>query len=357
VASLVSRAAEAYDAPRGAVFRRALELYRVHGFGMDEVACIGLLNPAIPAAALENVSSRKHIRPLQSRLNPPELWPLTEDKVVFGAACRAAGLATPVLYAVVVRGGGWTADGETPRTDEAWSTALSRVLPLEFVSKPSRGHLGIAVRTFERRGDSVIERGREQPIPLAGLRADVLEREFPTHLFQERIRNHPEIERLAGTTTLQTVRAITLATHGEAPEMLLAYSKIITGDATVDNFSDGSMGNGTSEIDLASGTLGPALVPREDGLALVELETHPRTGVAFSGFPMPMWSDIVALALRAADVFSPARALAWDIGVTPDGPVLIEANALWGPMNEYAQFGPLLRRLEDAAGLRPPSPI
>jgi hypothetical protein len=325
---------------------------------MDEAASVGLLDPTIPSAALDTVRSRKRIRPLQSRLNPPELWPLTEDKVVFGAACRAAGLAAPALYAVVVRGGGgWTVDGETPRSDEAWSAALARVLPVDFVSKPARGHLGVGVRTFARRGDSVTERGGERAMPLAGLRADVLsERQFATHLFQERIRNHPEIARLAGTTTLQTIRAITLATHGEDPELLLAYSKIITGDATVDNFADGSRGNGTSKIDLASGTLGPALMPREDGLGLVELERHPRTGVAFAGFQLPLWSEIVALAIRAAGLFSPARSLAWDIGVTPRGPVLIEANALWGPMNEYEQFGSLLRRLEHAAGLRPPPP-
>jgi hypothetical protein len=353
--SLVSRAARAYDASRAAVLRRALELYRVHGFEMKEAEFLGVLDPAVPAASLERLRSRKHLRPLQTALNPPELWPLTEDKIVFDATCRAAGLPVPELYAVVVRdGSGWTTDGEAPRDDEAWARALERVLPAAFVSKPARGHFGLAVRTFERHGDHVLERGGVRPLPVAGLRANVLsERQFGTHLLQERIRNHHEIERLSGTSTLQTVRLITLTRGAKGAELLFAYSKIVTGDARVDNFMDGSTGNGLSRIDLETGALEPALLPREDRLGLRALDVHPRSGVAISGFRMPFWHDIVALAERAAGAFAPARALAWDIGVSPGGPVLIEANALWGPMNEWPEVAAVQRRLEEAAAQRP----
>ena len=73
---------------------------------------------------------------------------------------------------------------------------------------------------------------------------------------------------------------------------------------------------------------------------------HPRTGERVTGFELPHWPETVEVVVRAAAAFAPARALAWDIGLSADGPVLIEANALWGPMNEWDVMPELMRRLE-----------
>lgn len=324
---------------------------------MDEVAATGLLDPSVPRSALDDVCSRKRIRPLQTRLNPQELWPLTENKAVFHHVCAAAGLPVPALYAVVARdGGGWSADGESPFGEEAWADAFFRVLPAEFVSKPVNGHFGLGVRTFRREGANLFERGREEARKLGRLHRTLMsDPRFDAFLLQERVRNCEQIERLCGTRTLQTVRVITLL-EGGGVALLAAYSKIVAGDALVDNFRDGSTGNGTSLVDLDGGTLAPALVPRDDGLGMLHLAAHPRTGETIDGFRLPFWVETVQLVRQAAAAFAPSRSLAWDVALTPHGPILVEANALWGPMNEFDVMPLLLRRLREAAPARPEHP-
>jgi hypothetical protein len=328
------------------VLRRALHLRFRHGFRMDEAASAGLLDPRV---AVEGSWSRRRIRPIQARLNPPELWATTENKAVFHHLCAAAGLPVPALHAVLSRGGGgWTCDGEAPSGPEAWADAFQRVLPDEFISKPVRGHWGLAVRAFRRVGTAVLE------IEGGGYRSmrelhDALlsEPRFETFMLQERVQNDPAIEELCGSQTLQTIRLITLAGDGdEAAEVLTGYSKIVTGDTPVDNWHDGKAGNGSAAIDLLSGRLHAALLPRDDGLGAREVDTHPRTGERVTGFQLPHWPETVEVVVRAAAAFAPARALAWDIGLSADGPVLIEANALWGPMNEWDVMPELMRRLE-----------
>jgi hypothetical protein len=200
---------------------------------------------------------------------------------------------------------------------------------------------------------NVHEHNHDDAQDLRGLhRTLVSDTRFNAFLLQERVRNCDEIERLCGTQTLQTVRLITLVESG-GTAVLAAYSKVVTGDALVDNFRDGSTGNGLSSIDLDHGTLGPALVPRDDGLGLLRLATHPRTGTPIDGFHLPFWPETIQLVRDAASAFAWSRALAWDVGLAPGGPILIEANALWGPMNELEFMPSLVRRLQEAADHKP----
>ena len=351
IALLIARCTRAYEASPVAVLGRAVDLHRRLEFQMDEVATIGLLDPAVPRSTLDDLRSRKRIRPLQTRLNPRELWPLTENKAVFHHVCAAAGLPVPALYAVVSRGGGgWTADGESPCGEDAWAAALARVLPTDFVSKPVHGHFGIGVRAFRREGLNVYEHNHEEAQDFRELhRTLVSDTRFDAFLLQERVRNCDEIERLCGTRTLQTVRVITLVENGGAAALAACW-KVVTGDELVDNFRDGATGNGLCSIDLDHGTLEPALIPRGDGLGLLRLAAHPRTGAAIDGFRLPFWTETIELVRDAASTFAWSRALAWDVGLAPGGPILIEANALWGPMNEFEFMPALVRRLEEAAG-------
>jgi hypothetical protein len=350
ITRLVARASRAYRANPLVILQRALDVHFRLGYAMEEVAPSGALNPKVPRSRFDEMACRRQIRPLQVRLNPCEAWPLTENKAVFYRVCEAAGLPIPVMYAVISRGGGgWTNDGDSPCGDEEWADALLRLLPGEFVSKPVEGHFGVDVRLLRRVGATVHEEGTETTGDLRDLRSKLLtEARFDALLLQQRIHNHQAVAQLSGTKTLQTVRVLTLLSGGESVELLTAYSKIVGGDAPIDNIRDGSTGNGTAGLDLESGRLSAAKLPRKDGLGLVEVAEHPRTGLTIAGFQIPFWKETIQLVQQAAPAFAPSRALAWDVAVTPEGPVLIEANALWGPMNERLAMGPLLRRLREA---------
>lgn len=58
---------------------------------------------------------------------------------------------------------------------------------------------------------------------------------------------------------------------------------------------------------------------------------HPDSDLALQGHQLPHWPDAIALVTRAhRTAFPRFVSLGWDVALTPDGPVLIEANAGWG---------------------------
>lgn len=60
---------------------------------------------------------------------------------------------------------------------------------------------------------------------------------------------------------------------------------------------------------------------------------HPLTERALVGVTVPHWQDCIELVRRAhAQAFAGFAFLGWDVGVTPQGPLLIESNVGWGPL-------------------------
>ncbi len=56
------------------------------------------------------------------------------------------------------------------------------------------------------------------------------------------------------------------------------------------------------------------------------VERHPDSGLAIAGFKLPQWREVSALVIRAQQSVPNLRSAGWDVAVTPDGPVLLEAN-------------------------------
>jgi hypothetical protein len=57
------------------------------------------------------------------------------------------------------------------------------------------------------------------------------------------------------------------------------------------------------------------------------------------GHPLPCWPEAVALAERALDAARRVPLIGWDVAITDDGPVLIEANAASTPDIAQATTG------------------
>jgi len=56
---------------------------------------------------------------------------------------------------------------------------------------------------------------------------------------------------------------------------------------------------------------------------------QPVTGRKITGFIVPFWNDVVALAEKAALLTPENKSVGWDIAVTSNGPELIEGNHNW----------------------------
>ena len=60
---------------------------------------------------------------------------------------------------------------------------------------------------------------------------------------------------------------------------------------------------------------------------IFDLETHPTTGIRLVGVQVPRWSDVLSLVHRAQACFAGSPTIGWDVGLTQEGPLLVEGNS------------------------------
>jgi len=101
-----------------------------------------------------------------------------------------------------------------------------------------------------------------------------------------------------------------------------AVIKIPVKDSTADNFW--RTGNALGAVDHATGEITRIVVNGPDGHQVVGDDGSQLSRLL--GSKIPYWSDICALVVKAATVFSPVRTQSWDIAISSDGPVLMEFN-------------------------------
>jgi hypothetical protein len=136
------------------------------------------------------------------------------------------------------------------------------------------------------------------------------------------LRQHPEIARLH-PASLNTVRIDTYRRAG-ALQSSAAVLKVGRAGSLVDN---GGAGGIFVPIDLETGLFGPRGRSRGRTGALA-LERHPDTGVAFSG-TVPFWKELRTEIALGAAALPDLGTIGWDVALTEDGPMIVEANAFW----------------------------
>jgi len=139
-------------------------------------------------------------------------------------------------------------------------------------------------------------------------------------VIQPVLHNHPIIDAL-NAGALNTVRVGSFVDDGRCT-LVAACLKVAQGKAVVDNWGHGAIAVG---VDLASGALNPTGITKAKyGRRVYAM--HPDTGVRFGSITLPWWRETLELAERAALGLQPHVELGLDIAITPDGPLLVEAN-------------------------------
>lgn len=308
------------------IFTRAIQLLGREQFRGGEIRQLELLEKSRDGRPFAAVSRRAMVR-IASELNPPDARPLVGNKSVFARECDRRGLPAPRLLGVYSSDrSGWAVDGSAADATADWRDFFLERCPDEFVIKPAVDGHGRGVRIFSRLAnrrfrdacDTILEAGELIAwMAAAGRRHGTV--------IQERVRGHPELERLSGSPFLQTVRCFTILDRDGEPHLLQAVLKLIAGTNFVDNFQYGATGNLIAPVSLEDGVLERALTPNPRG-GFSEVQRHPDTGAVISGFQLPAWREMHDLALLAARRFAPLRLVGWDIASTWAGPILIEGN-------------------------------
>lgn len=135
-------------------------------------------------------------------------------------------------------------------------------------------------------------------------------------LVEEALAQAPELDSLY-PDSVNTVRLITYLAPEGTLHVIASVLRIGNG-GVIDNFAGGGMFTMLDER-------GVALYPGVDKHSTV-YRNHPVTGTLIEGFAVPQYAEVLALVDRAARRLPQIPYVGWDIAITPDGPVIIEAN-------------------------------
>ena len=269
----------------------------------------------------------RYSNPLVRAVNGHENIALARDKIAFATHCLSKGLPTIPLLGVIDRRSA-TAPAGVPRIESATDLAamLSRAPARVFVKLIDGAH-GAGAFVAEREDDAVW-RFTDRRGSAADVYRFAVDRLGARRgwIFQPCIEPHPDLQALMTPGALGTVRAITYAGR-DGPRLLLPVLRIPAGGNVTDNFSEGSAGNIVAPIDAETGLLGAGRMSRTTSWPdIVEVPEHPDTGAVIAGTRMPHWQAAVHLMLRAQRETPTLRTIGWDIAITRDGPLIVEAN-------------------------------
>lgn len=103
----------------------------------------------------------------------------------------------------------------------------------------------------------------------------------------------------------------------------------------------------TAMVDIRTGEV---LTHAVDQNEMVDYPTHPVTGKAFLGVKIPYWEETIAMLRRAVPLAGRISNVGWDVAITGEGPLLVEANTIPGfTTAQYSGFG----HLTDGYGYQP----
>lgn len=143
-------------------------------------------------------------------------------------------------------------------------------------------------------------------------------------ILQPRMKNGEFLSRFA-PNGLCSVRIFTSRDDADGMYLpMLAIIKLATRGSYFDNTHQGAI---ACPIDLGTGALGRGI---KHDPAFGRVDIHPDSNEPIVGKRIPDWDGALALATRAHRAFPEFRILAWDVALTDEGPMIVEAEMLAG---------------------------
>lgn len=149
------------------------------------------------------------------------------------------------------------------------------------------------------------------------------------YLVQPALKPHKELMPIMPNESLGTVRVVTYLNKGEA-KAIFPVLRIPSRDNITDNFSSGLSGNLVAPINITTGELGFARISTSRKYPEIkDISKHPDTGSIILKRKVPLWHETLQLVLDAQTKTHELPTLGWDVAITDDGPMIVEANAAY----------------------------
>ncbi len=269
------------------------------------------------------------------RMVHPRLQDVINNKFTTHLLFRSIDVPTTELLGVYWRGAvhRFPAEDRTPLPE--YLTSLHDEQRVFF--KPLTGAEGKRILSIRRVGDKFRMNGEMHDLETVQEAIEVGKRPL---VVETGVEQHPAQRALFAETT-NTIRLLTmLDLEDRQPFVAVAVQRIGTRrSGHVDNWSQGGL---SARVDVATGRLGPATWLPEDGVdSLTWFPRHPETGAPIEGAQVPFWEETLETVLHASRILSFMEYVGWDVIISPDGPVILEANINSG-MNVLQVHQPLL---------------
>jgi hypothetical protein len=152
-------------------------------------------------------------------------------------------------------------------------------------------------------------------------------KELDNHTIEPCIMQHQALNDIY-PQAVSNVRLITLSHEGE----VFLYAQAILVGSRGGRVSNLGFGGIIIGVDSHGVMKGRGIY--KSALGYGSYVQHPDSGVVFEGTQIPMWKEAVELALRGHAALRDIHSIGWDIAITPQGPIIIEANDEWGTMTQ-----------------------
>ena len=261
---------------------------------------------------------------LQRSVQPLEYRILFNDKYICALLCQALGFKTPQTNGVL-----------DPRQDYRSRIGdwLKSRPARPLIIKPLYGEMGRDIVMAKSAGTDDMIVSSKGSVPLAEY---VLQEKA---IVQEFLVQDPRMAEFS-PSSVNTLRLVTMLTP--QTQVIIVYSVFRSGvgKAIVDNFSAGGV---LVDVDCDRGVLRKYAYDKNSN----RYASHPTSGIAFEGHPVPAWHRVRAFAEDFQRSFPFYRMIGLDIALDWEGdPVIIEANGQ-PDLGGYEQaVGPLLKNEE-----------
>nr|WP_237562373.1 sugar-transfer associated ATP-grasp domain-containing protein [Glutamicibacter soli] len=201
-----------------------------------------------------------------------------------------------------------------------------------YFLKPLAAGKGKGVHRLDYRAGSYLLDGKPAD-------AEVL-RELMNHqdgwFLSEAIEQHRLLASVFSGAT-NTLRMITMRNAAGQSELFFVVLRL--GTASTIPVDNGSRGGLVAKVELDTGVLSHAT----SLWSTAEYASHPDTGARIEGVQLPDWERLCRQILDLADCLPYLQFVAWDVLLTEEGPVVIEANTssgvniiqVWGPERNH----------------------
>jgi hypothetical protein len=310
-------------------FIKLIYLRIVYGYSLKAAKFKDLLKPGTRITP-ETKWPGKRARQYINLLNPPEHNGETDDKLRFARTCLKKMIKAPPICGIFKPGGEFHRLKEDSQSPLSWETFLDTCVCDDFVVKPQFGYGGYLVHVFRKENNRIQSRDFGTMTPHQFYEKLIeLYTNCPA-LLQERVYNHPDMEKLFQEKILTTARVNVIRKEKGDDHVLFGLIKFPGKNREIDNFGTGRSEGIMAEVNIGTGTIETTIQGVEHEFGFKIISHHPITGIQIQGVQIPLWKETCELAIQASKSMKHLRSVGWDIGITPDGPRIIEGNSAWG---------------------------